>query len=474
MGKRRDRRDKSELKNKVIQFAEEDKTVDLNFFEDIGLFTYKDKKSNEYLFSKIYLADFDINNKDINNIYDETGKCIAVEHNEKGGEIEVKPWVELDVKLLKLQILKGRARKKYRELELIEKEINKLNESQDEKAHELATDKAVEPKEEKKEDKTIDEEELPIDKQPELINWKNKQIKIGPKIIMDEIINGYYLWEILEIDKEIEGRIPKELNSKSFRTGFLSVVDSKELTAIDGKERKAPDIFVAINMNGDIIELDEQVLERQEQMPRQWEQEAEISGIDMADGKIKNDPETELNNTRTSLYKIPGVHQERAVSEDWYLSVDWNEGWKNKGNGVANGNTKEISIVQQSRNESYRDRELKANTVSYKLEAINEGSLTPEEEIQDNELREYDSSEAENKRKEINPSKSVDDYAKDIAKRLIKNHPEIYNNSDIDMLRVKAKKYIINDGKYDEISIKNVEERMDKEAEQERVRGQVG
>ena len=160
MGKRRDRRDKSELQNKVIQFAEEDKTVDLNFFEDIGLFTYKDKNSNEYLFSKIYLADFDINNKDINNIYDETGKCIAVEHNEKGGEIEVKPWVEIDVKLLKLQILKGRARKKYRELELIEKEINKLNESKDEKEPELATDKAVEPKKEKKDDKTIDEEDF--------------------------------------------------------------------------------------------------------------------------------------------------------------------------------------------------------------------------------------------------------------------------------------------------------------------------
>ena len=466
----RTRKKRKELEGKVIQFANEDNTVDLNFFEDIGLFTYKDKNSNEYLFSRIYLADFDINNKDINNIYDETGKCIAVEHNEKGGEIEVKSWVGLDTKLLKLQILKGRLRKKYREIELIEKEIDKLTNSQDEKEHDLVTDKALEPKEEKKDDKTIDEKEPTIDKQPELINWKNQQIKIGPKIKMDEIINGYYLWEILEIDKEIEGRLPKELNSKSFRTGFLSIVDSKELTAIDGKERKAPDTFVAINLNGDIIELDEHVLELQEQMPRQRQQEAEISGIDMADGKIKNDPATELNNTRTSLYKIPGVHQERGVSEDWYLSVDWNEGWKNKGIGVANGNTKEISIVQQSRNESYRDRELKVNTVSYKLEAINEGSLTHEEVIQNDELREYDSSEAENKRKEINPSKSIDEYAEEIANSLKKNHPEM----NIDKLRVRAKEYIIRDGKYDEISINKIEERMDKEAEEERVRGLVG
>ena len=482
--KKREKRGTTEIQNKVIKYANMDDKVDLNFFEDIGLFSYKSKELEESVFSRIYLADFDINNSDINNIYDETGKCIAVEHNEKGGIIEVKPGVELDVRLLKLQILKGRERKKYRELALIKKEIENLEISLNDKEPELdlvpgenleldSIDE-IEPTEETEyelDEVDITEEQL-VDEQPALRNWKNEGIKNGPKIVIDEIINGLYLWEILEIDKEIEGRIPKNLNSKSFRTGFLSIVDSKELTAKDGKERKAPDTFVVINMHGDMIELDEPVLEPQPQMTMQREQESEIASLDKADGKVKDDPKTQYNNTRTSLYKIPGVYKERAVSEDWYLSVDWNEEWKNKGTGVANGNTKEISFVQQSRNVSYLDRKNRSDgIISTKLEAVNEGSLTPEEEKQQAELRKFDGAEAEKAR-----NKSLEQAAKEIANEIYEKYKEIYNINDLQNLENTAKLILSSSNIYqeegiiDEKGIQDAKDQMSRTAESERVR----
>ena len=480
------KRKKSELQNKVIEFANRYEKVDLNFFEDIGLFSYKSEKLKKSVFSRIYLADFDINNSDINNIYDETGKCIAVEHNEKGGIIEVKPEVELNVRLLKLQILKGRERKKYWELAQIKKEIENLEISLNDKESELdlvpgenleldSIDE-IEPTEETEyelDEIDIAEEQL-VDEQPALRNWKNEGIKNGPKIKMDEIINGYYLWEILEIDNEIKGKLPKNLNRKSFRTGFLSIVDSKELTEIDGKERTAPDTFVVINMHGDIIELDKNVLEPQPQMTLQREKESEVASFDKADGRIKDDPATELHNTRTSLYKIPGANTERAVCEDWYLSVDWNEGWKNKGTSVANGNKKEISFVQQSRNVSYIDRKNKSDgIISTKLEAVNEGSLTPEEEKQQAELRKFDSTEAENAR-----SKSIEQAAEEIAKDIYENNKTIYNSNDLQNLKNSAKVILSNTQIYqekgiiDEKGIQNAKDKMRKTAESEHVRSQ--
>lgn len=47
------KREKSELQNKVIEFANRDEKVDLNFFEDIGLFSYKSEK-----LKKVYFQEF--------------------------------------------------------------------------------------------------------------------------------------------------------------------------------------------------------------------------------------------------------------------------------------------------------------------------------------------------------------------------------------------------------------------------------
>ena len=47
----------------------------------------------------------------------------------------------------------------------------------------------------------------------------------------------YYLWEILKIEEKLAGKLPPGVDKKAFRTGYLTNIDSKELTAKDGKPR---------------------------------------------------------------------------------------------------------------------------------------------------------------------------------------------------------------------------------------------
>ena len=263
-----------------------------------------------------------------------------------------------------------------------------------------------------------------------------------PKIRLDEIINGYYLWEILQIEDKLAGKLPEGTTTTEFRTGFLSVVDidTFEKTIGDDENKKREieekrakgigDIFVIETLDGDIIELDESILKSKEMGTTLEKQRAANSSIRYANGRETEKPDTNMQVSRTSLYEIPMAHERFNVDENWYLGVDNDMDWVQKGEMPDAGNKKEISFVQVSRDESYYNREERIqNTVEYKLKPINEPELTlgyeKEEREQREQLRKKDADEAQNIRRE-----HTEELLEECLEKF-KNWDEYYNKNDI-------------------------------------------
>lgn len=383
-----------------------DIVVNKDLCKEIGIFSYQLKESGKQKTSRLFLINETQDGENVNIIYDENGKLIGIQNEQKReqNEIEIAKDIEINTQQLARQI-----------------GLNKEKENQDtQKAgdgRDLASREHEEkPKEETKEtnkDKEKDEENIQLSNLREDV-----YIEDQPKIKLDEVINGYYLWEILQIEDKLKGKMPEGLSESEFRTGYLTIVDSKKLNEKDGKERKSQDTFVITTRSGDVIELDEQVLKPKELGSFSERMQSEKNRLRYEDGKEAETPDTQYELTRTSMYQIPNASEKFGVSENWFLAVDNNREYMLEGKRPENGYYKNISFVQVSRNESqYEYDQRPQKTLEYKLEPFDENLPKSKKEIQkEHELRAKGTDEAATVR---------NDHIKELVDRCFVKHPEL-------------------------------------------------
>lgn len=389
---------------------------------EIGLFGYAIKDTKKTRASRLFLISETDDGNEVDIIYDKNGRFIAwvdYEKNKKG-ELKIAQDIELDKIRLERQLMLDKERTRE-ENDGTSDDTSKAGEGRD-----LATKEHEEENKEQKKEDTKEEKKV---EQPKLKNLKNEiNMDYRLRIKLDTLINGYYLWEILGIEDNLKGRLPEGVSEKSFRNGYLTIIDSKELEAKDGKQRKAEDIFAVCTYSGDIIELDEQIMEPEYLGTRDERMIQETNRIRYADGKEVEKPHTDIDLTRTSKWKIKNVNERFAVNEEWYLGVDTNRQWKENGSRPVNGKIKEISFIQEPRetDKSYSRDSAEARTresIEYKLEDAIEPPQTEKEQKQMEQLSKKDSNEAINIRKEHR------EELQEVVERLTKRYGESYRNT---------------------------------------------
>lgn len=419
----------------------------------LGLLGYAIKDTNQIVGRRIFLVNITRDENDEDIIYDETGRVIATidYENDQNGELKIPEDIALDVTTLKRQL------KLNRENEL-EKEENDGSADDTSKAgdgRDLASkeyEKEEPEKKEKGKEKNPEEKKLKIAKKnlKDDINMDNRV-----RIRMDTLINGYYLWEILGIEDNLKSKMPEGVSERSFRNGYLTMIDSKELEAKDGKKREAENTLAICNSDGDIIELDGDILEPEYLGTRDERMMQESNRIRYADGKEVEKPHTDIDLTRTSKWRIKDVNSRFAVNEEWYLGVDINREWKENGSRPIGGKLQEISFIQEPRQpgEVYSRDSAEARTresIEYKLEDASEPPLTEKEQKQKDDLAEKDENEEENVRKEHQGE------LKEVVERLTKKYGESYRKEIEEQVEEEHKK-----GKDVEEIEKDVKENMD-------------
>lgn len=423
-------------------------TVNPEKCKRIGIFHYTIKDTGERRSSELFLINETHNGEEINIIYDENGRFVGWK---KEGELQVARDIVLDPAKLEKQMQLSKEREEYYKQQENNGE-DKGGEGRNlaDKEHEEEKDKDRK-KEDKKDnsEQEKEEEEEEKGKEKKLENLKGKiNVDYSTKTRLDQIINGYYLWDILQIEDKLKGKLPDGISEKGFRHGYLTVVNSSELEAQDGKKRSLEKTFAICTRDGDIIELDETVLEPIPEKHRDCEKEIEQSSINYRDGKEADRPKSELQNTRKALYKIKDVDTRFAVAEDNYLSIDENREYKLNGKNPLGGNIDEISYVQTPKVQSIYEREMGMNSLVNKLEAINEPTMNSEELKQNEELMKKDANEA--KTTKANHTQELVDE----CKTKYPKYREYFNESD---LKQKVEKYH-NNGMNDEEVIEQVKE----------------
>ena len=240
----------------------------------------------------------------------------------------------------------------------------------------------------------------------------------------------------MAIEEKFKNKLPNGLSERAFRTGYLTVIDSKELEEIDGKPRKNEKMLAISTYDGkNIIELDDNILKAMPKKNRDLQKQIEQKTINYRDGKEAEKPENNLENTETALFEIPNVNSRFKVGEIWYLSVKTNRDYKLKAKYPHGGNIDEISIVQQKRMQNAVNINAGYDQIETKLEAINEAAPNGPEQNQIENLRKKDPNEAENTIKD-----HIDELAEKILHGKTENEvqkyrqeklKEIYNINDI-------------------------------------------
>lgn len=398
----------------------------------VGMFNYRDMRTGQRVNSRLYFIAETVDGEPRNIIYDELGRPIAWQDPEEDMVLQVAGDVKLDRDLLKKQLVlaeerareglpapemdeKGKSKgsksgenKSGEGRDLAEKEHEKTEEEQNQEEGTKKEEEQTEEREEQEEEEQEQEEEEEQEqegqgeKKEQLRNLHYK-INVGrnPKICLNEIINGYYLWDILGLDDKLAGRLPDGLDPTAFRSGFLTFADSSELDSLDAQElpqdqlkpRKSQDTLIIQTLSGDMFELDEKILKSKELGTQEEKQKAERSNLRFENGEEAETPETSMATTRTSLFEIPDVTKRFAVGENWYLGVDYDESYKRTGEIPAGGHTKNLSFVQVSTKESYYNREERIqHTLETKLYSIDEPAPSAKEL---RGLREKNANEAE-------------------------------------------------------------------------------
>ena len=361
------------LKREIQRRHEEDGyvVIDDNSGE-IGLF-FGYKHNGQLCAGKLYLINAKTDFGYVNYVYDNNGRSISTHaYNNDGSTIQFRldDNVEINEIMLKRQMQLG--------IENIREKKADNGSSQGGAGRDKHIEKNKE--EQVKTKRKSSKEELKNKNETKdniLVNLKEYGISINrrTRIPLKTVINGHYLYNVIGYESKIKDRLPDGVSEKSFRNGFLTVIDSEELEKIDGKKRERSKTFALSTYDGNnIIELDEQVLEPQPEIHRYEQKRLEDGTLNLRDGKEAHRPETYKQNTEKALYKIPNVGENFYVGEDWFLSVDTNWEYQQYGDFSHYTNKDEISLVQQTVKSSQitvKDQ-TDSGRMKIKLEAANE------------------------------------------------------------------------------------------------------
>ena len=447
----------------LINFREEDAKRD-NFTDiqvnrekcrAIGLFSYKIKETGEERFNRLFLINETHDGKPVDIIYDEKGRFIAWKNYEKdpNGELQIARDIELDKQRLERQLIRDNERERIANGNNSSSSSNGADKAGD--GRDLG-DKEHEKNDNKEQNQNVNQNHNQTQEFEPIKNIKNDVNLSGKtRIAMDTIINGYYLWEILNIENKFNGKMPEGVSERSFRNGYLTVIPSKELENKDGKHREQEFTFAVCNFSGDIVELDENVLEPQKMGPIEEQELYEKNSEYFADGKEVAKPTTEMVLTRKSRYKIPGVYSRFNANENWYLEVDEDEQSRKFGANPSDGKVHEISFVQEPMrtSETYSQDSAEARTrpsIKCKLEDVSEPPLNEKEKEQQENLKKKDANEAINSRRE-----HLQEF-ESVVENLTKQYGESYRKTIEKQVEEEHKK-----GKSPEEAEKNVKENMD-------------
>lgn len=435
--------------------AKRDKFVDIQVnrekCKEIGLFSYKIKEKNEIRAGKLFLISETHDGDPVDIIYDEKGRFIAWKNYEKNkhNEFQIAQDIELNKRRLEEQLIKNEQR---------EKVANENNSSSSD------TSKAGEGRDlaskEHEENQTKDKQQKNKDNpQTEVKPLKNLKYEVNmsgrTRIALDTIINGYYLWEILNLEEKLKDRLPEGVSEKSFRNGYLTLIESKDLEKNDGVPRKEEFTLAVCTYSGDIVELDKNVIEPRDKGTIEEQKEYESNSMYFADGREVSKPSTDMVLTRKSRYQIPDINSRFGINEEWFLEIDEDEQSRKNGENPSDGKKYEISFVQEPMrtSEVYSNDSAEARTrpsIKCKLEDVTEPPLNEKEQKQMEQLRKKDANEVINTRKE-----HIEEFEK-VVENLTKKYGENYRSTIKQQVEAEHKK-----GKTPEEAEKNVKENMD-------------
>jgi len=402
-----------------LQTSTDKDTISINGdgnIKDIGIFTYKKKEKGKI--DRVYSVIVSQNGRSINLLYaplDKGDKFAQI----VDGQVILDDDIELDRELLNRQVEKAEERERQKE----ENQNNNPDTNANEGRHIADYTEKTEKKEAMKKKNKSPNENVENKFKP---NLNESGIKLnGALIRLDEIINGYYLWEVLKIEDKLKGKLPYGVDEKVFRTGYLTNIDSKELTAKDGKQRKNEDTLAITTADKSVVvELDDSVIQPSEKLATEQQLEAEKNSIINADGYEDRKPTSTTNTRRTSVFIIPDAAKNAGVAETWGLCVGYNDDYIDKGTSPTGGNRKEISFFQQSLNTPTLDLTLQKEAYITKLEdRTREGTSTPSENAQLQELASKSVNEAD-----TNIREHLDNIAKKIIAYCEKEYSDFYKH----------------------------------------------
>ncbi len=419
-----------ERKGEATQIEYEHRIVDEGNCKDIGLYTYE--KDGNKISTELFLITETHNGKVVNLIYDEKGKVIAWKNEEGKMQLEVADDIDIDIDTLNRGLELGEERTNNPEEDPTTNGTAKAGDGRDlgSKEHEEKDIKNMPQNETTKKEPNGQEEEL-----KNLREYDKNLIDGQPLIRLDQIINGYPLWELLGMEEKFKDKLPNGINPKIFRTGFLTIVKAEELEAQDGKKRSQQEVFAVTSFDRSVvIELDEEVL-RPVPLDRTIEQQRiEESVIRKEDGEETKKSSVNTEVTRTSLYEIPNVKDRFSSDEGYRLAVDKDRDRMLNNKRQAGGHDQEITFIQYSLDNSYTERERGEKSVEYRLKSIDEprikGDPAKDAEMEA-ELMYRGTDESKRERKE-----HIDELVDECFKEY-KDLGELYNRKDITTMVVK-------------------------------------
>ena len=409
----------------VLMTERENKTKGQNINKDLcrqlGEFNYKIKDTNENVLTDLFLISETIDGITNSIIYDKNGKYIA--NQKENEELQIAEDVKFNEKQL-IMLIQSEARDEQEGSEDDNNNNNNAKADRDKPREEKVEEK--EDKNKNKEQEEKQEETIDKDKMENIISEVN--LNDRSLIPLDTIIDEKPLFVRLQLRQKLSGKLPEGRSVESFRDGYLTYAESKELTDKDGKERKTELVPVIATRNKDcVIELDENILEPQEKgsIAEQMKRENTRIQTDEFGNEVKN-PKNESQLADIARFKINDDKNINGPNVE-YITFRENEAHKRNGVNDTLGYNTEIYYEKGPKgNIGTLDKEKGYYLYSQELQSERRSKAadrTPKETKHEKEIKEYQS-----------PREGVHDYFAELAKEILAENTEIaavYGEKDI-------------------------------------------
>ena len=379
--------------------------------KSIGILTFK--KNQEIKTKKLYLISMVVDGKDVDYIYDEDGDNIA----RVRGNNDV--YLDDDIQLEQ------------------EKLIENMNFYQnDNEGRDIAdrTETIVISDEGKQNSDIVNSNKLP--------NLIDSEVKIDRSIAIIDlyrtIYNGRRLRDMFGIISKLKDRIPAGADINNLI--YLSVVDSKELSSRDGKERNSDVTCVIMDDPRNpkyMVELDETILKPRENLSKQENITADKTSERLGDGERKSGATTTTNTRQITTFDIPGAEGEIGQTNDLLtLEIRKNSKYIDESTTQRNdAHNTEIYLGVQDKSKTENEQQHGLNTQSIKLEAYDETKNINEIEQQNDFANYYGESDEH--------MYSYDRYIENVFKTIAEEKYQVRDAQELnENLKVELNEYI--------------------------------